>query len=158
MMFEYGGGDVGDLHERVRQMLEDAKSMSKKPLFEGPYVYGFVMRFTNDGRPVSEEFGNVSPFGIAGFIEPVTDVIERLDSVSIIVELPGISKEDIDLRTSVESLFLSVDTPFRKYVKDVKLSSRVRPESAVARYNNGVLEVTLKRTEDAQAGRRVQIL
>lgn len=138
-------------------MFEEAKAVAGRPGFGGPYVYGFTLRFGRDGSPLLEEFGNVSPYGVAGYMEPVTDVIEKFDSVSVIVELPGVEKEDIDLRSSVESVFISVDTPFRKYSKDVKLSCRVVPESAVAKYNNGVLEVTLKRVEEGPAGRQVSI-
>jgi HSP20 family protein len=155
-MSEYSR-DLSDFHSRIRQMFQEARTVYRRPDFGGPFVYGYTMRFAKDGQPVAEEFGNVSPYGIAGYMEPVTDVIERSESVSVVVELPGVKKEDIDLRTSVESVFLSVDTPFRKYMKDVRLSSRVRPETAVARYNNGVLEVTLMRAEDAQAGRKVKV-
>jgi HSP20 family protein len=91
-------------------------------------------------------------------MEPVTDVIEKMDGVSIIVELPGITKDDVDVRASIESLSIKVDTPFRKYSKDIKFSCKVKPETAVARYNNGVLEITLERLDDGtHAGKRVQI-
>jgi len=155
-MMDYGDG-VEDIHARIRQAFEEARGMSVRPVFAGPSVYGFTMRFTDDGKPVVEEFGNVSPFGIVGYMEPVTDVIEKRDSVSIIVELPGVMKEDIDLRTSVESVYVKVDTPFRKFIKDLRLSSRVKPETAKARYNNGVLEVTLQRADDDASGRRVHV-
>jgi len=128
-----------------------------KPANSSPFVYGFTMHFSRDGRPVLEEFGNVSPYGVTGFVEPVTDVIEKYDSVSIIVELPGVDKEDIDLRASVESVYIKVDKPLRKYIKDVRLSCMVRPETTTARYNNGVLEITLKRVEDGPTGKRIRI-
>jgi len=146
-----------DMRSRIKRLFEEAKDSSHSPGFSGSYVYGFTMNFAGDGNPVFEEFGNVSPYGVHGYMEPITDVIEKYDSVSVIVELPGVAKEDIDLRSTVESVFIKVDTPFRKYTKDVKLSCRVRPESAVAKYNNGVLEVTLKRLEEGPAGRKVNI-
>jgi hypothetical protein len=75
-MIDYGG-DFSEIHERIRQMFEEAKNMGARPQYSAPLVYGFTMRFTGDGRPVAEEFGNVSPFGVAGYMEPVTDVIEK---------------------------------------------------------------------------------
>ncbi|MFH0862066.1 MAG: Hsp20/alpha crystallin family protein [Candidatus Altiarchaeota archaeon] len=155
-MIDYGG-DFSEIHAKIRQMFEEARSKGRCQEYQAPLVYGFTMRFTGEGRPVAEEFGNVSPFGIAGYMEPVTDVIEKYDSVAVVIELPGIGKEDIDLRTTPESVYIKVDTPFRKFVKDVRLSAKVKPETAIAKYNNGVLEVTLKRADDAPAGRRVQI-
>jgi len=151
------GSDAGDINERIRQMFEQARQITKKPVYTEPQVYGFTMGFSRDGQPVIEEFGNVSPYGTSGYMEPATDVIEKVDSVLVIAELPGVERKDIDLRASVESVMITVDKPLRKYVKDVKLSCRVKPDSAVAKYNNGVLEVTLKRADDANAGRRVQV-
>ncbi|MBD3388517.1 MAG: hypothetical protein GF416_05545 [Candidatus Altiarchaeales archaeon] len=145
------------LHQRIKQMFEEARMLSSLPSYGGPFVYGFTMRFDQRGHPVVDEFGNTSPHGVCGFMEPITDVIEKYDSVSVVFELPGVRKEDIDLRASVESVYISVDTPLRKYGKDVKLSCRVRPESASANYNNGVLEVSLARVEEGPAGRRVKI-
>jgi HSP20 family protein len=155
-MMDYGGQLV-DMHARIRRMFDEAKAISKQPAYEGPFIYGFTLRFTSDGGPVIEEFGNVSPYGVSGILEPVTDVVEKVDSVSVIVELPGVKGGDIDLRAGVESVFISVDTPYRRYLKDVKLSCRVHPESAAAKYNNGVLEVTLKRAEEEPVGRRIRI-
>jgi HSP20 family protein len=156
-MIDYGG-DYSEIHSRIRQMFEEAKDVSQRPQYTGPFVYGFTMKFTGEGRAVAEEFGNVSPLGIIGFMEPVTDVIEKYDSVAVVIELPGVDKRDIDLRTTQDSVYVKVDTPFRKYVKDVKLSAKVRPETAAAKYNNGVLEIILRRADDAPAGRKVQIL
>jgi len=155
-MFEYDG-DYSGLHERVRQMLDEAKTLSNRPAFSGPFVYGFTMKFTGQGRPVVSEFGNVSPYGIVGFMEPVTDVIEKYDSVSVIVELPGVIRDDIDLRASVESLYIKVDMPFRKYSKDVRFSCRIRPDTTTAKYNNGVLEITIQRVDVTPPGKRISI-
>jgi len=148
---------LGDLHERIRQMFSEAKSLTGTNPQGAPYVYGFTMRFGEDGQPVVSEFGNVSAHGVSGYMEPVSDVIEKYDSVVVVFELPGVPKKAIDLRASVESVFISVDTPFRKYSKDVKLSSRVVPESAKAKFNNGVLEISLKRVDEGPAGKKVSI-
>jgi HSP20 family protein len=156
-MYEYDSNYEG-VHRRIREMFEEARNLSQRPQFDGPFVYGFTMKFTHEGKPVVEEFGNVSPFGVTGFMEPVTDVIEKMDGVSIIVELPGITKEDVDVRTTVESLAIKVDTPFRKYSKDIRFSCKVKPETAVAKYNNGVLEITLERQDDgSKVGKRISI-
>jgi HSP20 family protein len=156
-MPDHSSGLGGDFRLRIRRMFDDARTNVKNPP-GGPFVWGFNMRFRPDGRPSVEEFGNVSSQGVLGYMEPATDVIERADSVSVVIELPGVAKEEIDLRASVESLYLSVNSSFRKYEKDVRFSCRVQPETTQARYNNGVLEVTLRRADESlPGGKKVRV-
>ena len=77
--------------------------------------------------------------------EPMTDLIECDDSVSVTIELPGLEKDDIDLRATPESLTITVDTPDRKYKKVFRLPCEVRPKNIKATYKNGILDITLKR-------------
>ena len=145
------------LHSMIRQIFEKAKDASSKGRFSRPQVYGFTMGFTKSGEPVFEEFGDTGAYGGCGYAEPITDIIERHDSISVITELPGVSKTDIDLRVSQDSLSIRVDTMYRKYLKDIRLSTGVDPSSTTARFNNGILEVILARADDAPHGKRVAI-
>jgi len=122
----------------------------------GPFVYGYSMTIGPDGKPRIREFGNVKPslkpeaFGIARprldvkeEREPLVDVISTDGEVKVIAELPGVEKEDIKLHGTENTLTLSVDTPQRKYFKDIELPARVKIKEATTTYKNGVLEVTL---------------
>jgi len=122
----------------------------------GPFVYGYSMTIGPDGKPRIREFGNVKPslrpeaFGIARprldvkeEREPLVDVISTDGEVKVIAELPGVEKEDIKLHGTENTLTLSVDTPQRKYFKDVELPAKVKIKEAKTTYKNGVLEVTL---------------
>ncbi|NIW11257.1 MAG: Hsp20 family protein, partial [Gammaproteobacteria bacterium] len=75
------------------------------------------------------------------------DVITTDKEVKVIAELPGVEKEDIKLHGTEDMLTISVDTPQRKYYKELELPESVDPKSAETSYKNGVLEVTLKKTE-----------
>ena len=117
----------------------------------GPFVYGYSITIGPDGKPQIREFGNVQPtrFGprIKEEREPLVDVYTTNGEVKVIVELPGVNKEDIQLHGTEDTLTISVDTPERKYYKEVKLPTKVDPKGAKTSYKNGVLEVTLPKKE-----------
>ena len=122
-----------------------------------PFVYGFSMRIGPDGKPNIEEFGNIPGIisGEASFPserEPLTDVIEGAKEISIILELPGVEKNDIDLKTTEVFLEINVETPDRSYHKKLTFPCKVKPETAKASYKNGVLEVRVERIEQRKGG------
>ncbi len=132
----------------------------------GPYVYGFSMRIGPDGKPHIEEFGNV-PRKIPGvseemgeYREPLVDVMEDDKTISVTAELPGVSKEDIDLNLSDDNqtLVIKVDTPERKYYKEVELPAPVKPNKVKATYKNGILDVVFEREKPKEKkGKRIKI-
>ncbi len=69
----------------------------------GPIVYGYSVTIGPDGKPVVREFGNVkkgatSPWKrIQDKREPLVDVVCSDKEVRVIAEMPGVSKEDIDV-------------------------------------------------------------
>lgn len=129
-----------------------------------PFVYGFTMRMGPDGRPRIEQFGNVPhplrPEAVVeGGREPITDVIDHGEALSITVELPGVQREDIQVHCTEDRLTIKVDTAARKYFKELDLPGRVRPDSTEATFKNGVLDVTVQkeRREPAATGKRVDV-
>ena len=118
----------------------------------GPFVYGYSITIGPDGKPQIREFGNVKPtrFGprIREEREPLVDIYVTNGEVKVIAELPGVNKEDIQLHGTEDTLIISVDTPERKYYKEVKLPAKVDPKGAKTSYKNGVLEVILPKKEE----------
>ena len=119
-----------------------------------PFVYGFTMRLGKDGLPHIEQFGNTRPkVGPAGpeitgeGREPITDVIEHDDKVTVTAEMPGVEKEDVQVWSTEDLLTLKVDTAQRKYHKVVALPAKVTPESTEATFKNGVLDVTIRKQQ-----------
>ena len=138
------------LDEMMEEMMHQAfKTPSKKARVPRPYVYGFSMSVGPDGRPVIREFGNVQSSRSGPRVqeerEPLVDIMEEERDVVIVAELPGVEKDDINLQTTKDHLTISVDTPQRKYHKELELPARVDPKSARASYKNGVLEVRLRK-------------
>lgn len=139
----------------MNRIFEDiGKSPMRKSGEFGPFIYGFSMKTGPDGKPIINEFGNVPAAKGGGSVgeasderEPLTDVIEGDDDVTVIVELPGVEKEDINLEAGEESLSIKVDTDKRKYSKTLELPCKVKTEPVKATYKNGILEVKLPRDE-----------
>jgi HSP20 family protein len=127
----------------------------------GPFVYGYSVTIGPDGKPVVREFGNVQPgrFGpqVKEEREPLVDVISTDGEVKVVVELPGVEKKDIKLHGTEDSLTITVDTTEHKYFKEVKLPAKVKPKEAKSNYKNGVLEVTLPKTEEKKKPKGEQI-
>ncbi|MDH5268199.1 MAG: Hsp20/alpha crystallin family protein [Candidatus Bathyarchaeota archaeon] len=142
--------EFGRLEDMMDEMMSKAfEAPTEKAKAYRPYIYGFSMSIGPDGKPVIREFGNVqkSRFGpqIREEREPLVDVMEEVKDVVIVAELPGVEKSDIHLHTTEDHLTVSVDTPKRKYHKELTLPASVDPKSAQASYKNGVLEVRLKK-------------
>ena len=122
----------------------------------GPYVYGYSITIGPDGKPRIREFGNIKPSARPGRPridireerEPLVDVMESDGEVKVIAEIPGVEKKDIKLHGTETTLTISVDTPQRKYYKEVELPVKVDPKKAKSSYRNGVLEVSLPKMEE----------
>lgn len=132
----------------------------------GPFVYGYSVTIGPDGKPQVREFGNVKPgarFGrpeinIKEEREPLVDIMSTNGEVKVIAELPGVEKNDVKLQGTEETLTISVDTPQRKYYKEVRLPDKVEPKGAKSTYKNGVLEVTLqKKKKERPKGEPIRI-
>lgn len=168
------------MDEIMRQMEEDMERLFRQfeehrriPLKEweregkekiiGPYVYGYRIYIGPDGKPHIEEFGNVKRFRGKPVIteerEPLVDVIEGSEEVTVVAELPGVEKDKIKIEVSEDKrkLLIRASNTDRKYYKEVDLPSEVEPDSARANYKNGVLEVKLRKIKKERKGFEIKI-
>jgi HSP20 family protein len=147
------GDEVKNFVERVpKDFVKERKLPDGSTVKEfGPFVYGYSMKIGPDGKPEINEFGNIKK-GLKGpqvkeEREPLIDVVETDSEVRIVVELPGVEKNDIKLHGTEEAIEISVDTPQYKYYKEVELPGKVRVKDAKSTYKNGVLEVVIPKIE-----------
>ena len=155
----FGGfEDFDELRKRMDAIMEQFMRGQLNP-WQEPMIYGFSMRVGPDGKPHVEEFGNATKPMInkEALREPLTDVIEEADKVKVIVELPGVEKDEIKLNTSENTLEIDVDTEHHRFSKEVNLPCNVDPDSANASYKNGVLEISLSRLKPKKRGKAVRI-
>jgi len=129
----------------------------------GPIVYGYSVTIGPDGKPVVREFGNVrreegrSWKAIQDKREPLVDVVSSGKEVRVIVEMPGVNKEDINVTVNDDSMTISVDREDRGYYKELKLPGVVDPKGARSTYNNGILEVTIPLKSSGEGGVKLRV-
>ncbi|HUR26398.1 MAG TPA: archaeal heat shock protein Hsp20 [Candidatus Thermoplasmatota archaeon] len=152
------GMDAGEFRKLVdemqRNMQEALKDLGSDP--SKSFVGGFSVKLGPDGKPTVNTFGNKptvkAPAG-AGVPtiatderEPLTDVIDDGKRIAVTMEIPGVAREDIDLNMTETELEISVDNEKRKYHKRVRLPAKVDPATTKATYTNGILDVTVQKT------------
>lgn len=132
---------IEDLNQTINQMI---RSLGSEPV-----VYGFSIQIGPDGIPHVEHFGNVRAGEKENVREPFTNFIvdEKNNELKITAEMPGIEKKDIEVNATEREIVIKAENYGRKYYKKIKTPCSVDPDSAIGKYNNGVLEVTLKLKE-----------
>jgi HSP20 family protein len=167
---------LSDIFEEIEEMMRELERMAESMFEEfavpreirevkGPIVYGVRITIGPDGKPIIEEFGNVRRRGrrpvIEEAVEPLVDVIDEKDKVTIIAEIPGVEKDKISVRIKDNKLIIKAEDKDRKYYKEIELPPGVKPETAKAKYRNGILEVTIekerKEEEEREEGIKVKV-
>jgi len=92
-----------------------------------------------------------------GVREPLTDICEGDKEITITAEMPGIEKDHIELETGDDFLVIKVEKGNRRYFKELPLDVNIAPDSARAKYNNGVLEITVGKAPMEKKGTRVKV-
>jgi HSP20 family protein len=136
----------------------------------GPFVYGYSMTIGPDGKPRVREFGNVrSPlagFGLGATTrplisserEPLADITATDKEIKVILEMPGVNKENIKINAYDTTLEVRSDDPQRKYHEVIDLPPEADVETARSTYKNGILEIVFdKRKESKPKGKDIKI-
>jgi HSP20 family protein len=133
----------------------------------GPFVYGYSMTVGPDGKPRVREFGNIKPsrgFGgmarpeISGELEPLVDLTTTDNEVKVVIEMPGINKNNIRINAYDQTLEVKSDDPKRKYHKAIEVPPETDIETARSTYNNGILEITFKKKDQAKSkGKTIKV-
>lgn len=85
--------------------------------------------------------------------EIFTDIFDRDDQLLIVMEIPGIQKNEIDLNIENNTLELFA----REIHKSVELPVKVDENSAKARYTNGILEIRFNKLVSSQEKTKIAI-
>lgn len=97
------------------------------------------------------------------FREPFTDIVETDKEVIVTAEIPGVEKSDIKINATEDRIEISAETKreakeekkgylrkersYERFYRASSLPAAVDASKAKASYKNGVLEVTLPKTE-----------
>jgi len=93
---------------------------------------------------------------ISGEIEPLVDVTTTDKEVKVVVEMPGISKDNIRINVYDGTLEVKSEDPQRKYHRSIEIPAETGIETAKSTYNNGILEITFKKKEQTK-GKTIKI-
>lgn len=146
-----------EMRRRMDEMIRGAVPMydDEEPVFVS------YRRIEGAGREPIEEVRSSVPMRKALPVhdeDALIDVREKDGKVTVLVELPGIAKEDIDLEVVDKSLVIDVDVPQKRFSKEVELPCAVKASSTRASYRNGVLEVVLdKNVPRKRKGTKVKV-
>ncbi|UCG38519.1 MAG: Hsp20/alpha crystallin family protein [bacterium] len=142
----------------------------RHPVYWGPF-FGLRGLQEEMNRLFSDFFGEVPEKGLAA-VTPAVDLIDKKDRILVKVELPGISREDVEISLKDDLLTISgekkeekeekgenryyMERSYGRFSRTLTLPVRVKGEKVKATFKDGVLEVTLPKAEEEKA-REVQV-
>lgn len=134
----------------------------------GPIVYGYSMTIGQDGKPHISQFGNVKNLSgglneqelnltgmgsgpaLSAEREPLADVNTTDKEIKVIVEMPGVKKEDIKINAAEGMVEITTTDSQRKYHKTLELPPEADIDSARSNYNNGILEIVFNKKQNVK--------
>ncbi|HUK09087.1 MAG TPA: Hsp20/alpha crystallin family protein [Stellaceae bacterium] len=102
----------------------------------------------------------------ARYYVPTTDIYETEDALTVVMEVPGVEKKDLDIRLENDVLHVEGKIDFAKYegldplyteynvghfARNFTLSNKIDQQQIGAELSDGVLTLTLKKAKEAQA-------
>ena len=98
---------------------------------------------------------------------PVVDVFEEKDDIVVKAELPGMDKDNIEVNLTDHTLtirgekkkeeevkeenYYRAERSYGSFLRTIDLPAEVRGDKVTASFKNGVLEVRMPKTEQANA-------
>ncbi|MDA4121318.1 MAG: Hsp20 family protein [Thaumarchaeota archaeon] len=150
----YFGQFEKDIQDAVRNSISISKAQSE------PFVAGFSFKLGPEGKPSIQVFGD-RPLHNDGFRSPLSEQIvdEKNRLLRIVLDMPGVKKEDIKVDTTDDGVVVEAESGNRKYKANMALKAEIKPESGKAEYKNGVLEILFSLRDKTNKGyRRVDIV
>jgi HSP20 family protein len=145
----------------VRRFAEDMERLFED--FEGLY---FPSLFTREFFPFRKEFA------LADWV-PKIEVRQHNGQMTVRADLPGLTKDDVKVEITDESLTISGERKEEKeekregyyrsersygsFYRRIPLPQGVNGDKATATFNDGVLEITMPVTQSEPRGRRLEI-
>ncbi|HYO06689.1 MAG TPA: Hsp20/alpha crystallin family protein, partial [Phototrophicaceae bacterium] len=78
--------------------------------------------------------------------------------VKVVMEMPGVKKEEIKINAYDGEVEVTANDPLRKYHKTIELPQYADIETVKSSYNNGILEITFnKKKETKPKGREIKV-
>ena len=133
----------------------------------------FIMDPFEEMRRMFSSFFEETPFprGIdTDMRRPLADIWETKDAYHASIEIPGVNKEDITINVVENGLeikavrrekaeehkkgFYRIERSYSGFYKYIALPENAELEKAEAHYKNGVLEITVPKSEEKEASKK----
>jgi HSP20 family protein len=123
----------------------------------------------------SRSFAPISRSATPAMFDTKMDVSETDKAVKVCVDLPGVAESDIDVSLDDDMLtirgekkleqerggekenFHVVERSYGAFQRSLRLPFKAKPEDVRARFENGVLTVTVPKTTEQASAHRIQI-
>jgi HSP20 family protein len=90
--------------------------------------------------------------------EPLADVTSTDKDVKVVVEMPGVSKQNIVVKVYDNSVEVTTTGTDRKYHEVIEIPPETDIETATSAYKNGILEITFKKKKETKPkGKQINI-
>jgi len=125
-----------------------------------PFIAGFSFNLGPEGKPSLQTFGT-NPITGDGFRSPINEQVvdEKSGVLRLLLEMPGVEKEDIQVDATEDRAVITAETSNKKYRAELGLRAPVRPDSGKAEYKNGMLEISFSLKDKANKGyKRVNVV
>src|SRR5215467_7037747 len=132
-----------DLQNAIRESITLSRFQKE------PFVAGFSFKLGPEGRPSVQIFGD-RPMD-EGYRSPMSEQIidDKNNKLRIVLEMPGVEKGDIKVDATEERAIILAERENRKYRAELRLKTEVRPDSGIAEYRNGVLDISFSMKDKA---------
>lgn len=159
---DFNAFGLGGLFKGIEKLVELAERLEKKggisqegeinfdPLKKDMKgVYGFTIKSAVGGLPKVETFGNIKKTQEGPKVdeerEPITDLFDEKNEIVIIAEMPGMKENEIALNLKEDILDISAVGKNRSYRKELLLPLKLSSANLSSKYNNGILEIRIKK-------------
>lgn len=103
--------------------------------------YGVNIKLGGDNFGVIKDMEKSIP----KVIEPVTDLFEEGDKVIVVMELPLVKEEDINLEINENILSINAVSNENRYSKNIKLKFAPMESSIKAKLNNSIYSIVINK-------------
>ena len=155
---------------RRNEQSEQNRGLMSGGQFAPTNPFSMLRRFSED---LNRFFGGNFNQLMANDFSPQTEIFERGNELVIHADLPGMSKDDINVNIENDQIVIRgerrnerehntegvyhSERSYGSFYRSIPLPEGIDSEKAKASFNNGVLEITMPKPEQKTGGRRIEI-
>ncbi len=88
--------------------------------------------------------------------DEIGDWEDKNGEITITVDMPGVSKKDVEIHVDKHMVKVEASTDERDYTFSKKFTPELNPDKVEAKFNNGVLDIKIQKAEESK-GKKITI-